>query len=104
MRINTIRVKLACSHKEVGLRLGSSLSAVKYTTAPHVDNNRVTTLQREKIPDFFVTFPDEIADNISNKCTFVSIKSASYEVSVAFQQLNIRYAKRIKSTNKVHVN
>jgi len=49
--------------------------------------HRVTTLQTEKISDFIITFPDEIANNISNKCTFINTKSACYKVSVAFQQL-----------------
>lgn len=41
--------------------------------------------RQKKIPDF----PDEIADNISNKCSFINrrTKSACYEVSVASQQL-----------------
>ena len=43
----------------------------------------VTTLQTEKNP----TFPDEIADNTSNKCTLINTKTACYEVSVVFQQL-----------------
>jgi len=44
-------------------------------------NYRVTTLQTEK----FRTFPDETADNIANKCTFINTKSACYKVWVAFQ-------------------
>jgi len=35
---------------------------------------------RKKSP----TFPDEIADNISNKCTSINTKSDCYEVTVAF--------------------
>jgi len=31
--------------------------------------------------------PDEIVDNVSNKCTFINTISACYEVSVTFQQL-----------------
>ena len=49
--------------------------------------SRVTTLETEKIPDFSRTFPDEIADNISNKCTPINTKSACYELCGAFQQL-----------------
>jgi len=53
-------------------------------------NYRVTTLQLEKSP----TFPDEIADNMSNKRTFINIKSACYEVWVAFQLLTKVNSKR----------
>ena len=49
------------------------------------------------------TFPDEIAENISNKCTFINTKSACYELWGTFQQLtsqlktlNIRHAKTLK--------
>jgi len=42
---------------------------------------------QKKIPHCSPTFPDEFADNVSNKCTFINTKSACYEVSVAFQQL-----------------
>jgi len=48
---------------------------------------RVTTLQTEKKS---LTFPDEIADNISNKCTFINTKYGCYNNDwVAFQQLTI---------------
>jgi len=30
------------------------------------------------------TFPDDIADNILNKCTFINIESAGYELRGAF--------------------
>ena len=56
--------------------------------------SRVTTLQREKNPDFSLTFPDKIADNISNKCTFINTKSACYELCGAFQQLTKVNSKR----------
>jgi len=48
---------------------------------------RVTNLQTETIPDFLLTFPDETAENVSNKCTSINTKFACYEVSVTFQQL-----------------
>jgi len=40
------------------------------------------------------TFPDEITDKISNKCTVINTKPACYEVSVAFQQLTNVNSKR----------
>jgi len=72
-----------------------------YTTRPHKTHKRpttkrVTTLQTETKS---LTFPDEISDNISNKCTlinstFINTKSACYEVSVAFQQVTTVNSKR----------
>ena len=41
----------------------------------------VTTLQTKK----FLTFPDQIADNILNKCTFINTTFARYKLSGAFQ-------------------
>ena len=44
-----------------------------------------------------MTFPDKIADNISNKCKFINTKSACYKVSVVFQQLTKVNSKRCTS-------
>jgi len=41
-----------------------------------------------------LTFPAKVADNTSNKCTFINTKSACYEVSVAFQKLTNVNSKR----------
>jgi len=56
-----------------------------YSTLSHYRNMTATEGTRLPLPDRTksLTFPDEIAD----KCTFIDIKSACYEVSVAFQQV-----------------
>jgi len=43
------------------------------------------------------TYPDEIADNISNKCTFINTKLACYKVWATFQLLTEANSKRCTS-------
>jgi len=40
--------------------------------------------QDKKIPDFFLTFPDEIAVNMSNKCTFINQNSLNITYQVSY--------------------
>ena len=55
--------------------------------------------RQKKIHDFSLTFSDEIADNVSNKCTLIITKYACYEDSVTFQQLSKVSSKHRTSNN-----
>jgi len=70
-----------------GAILSNMHTSLCYWKVQHATLIRVTTVHTEKIPHCSLTFPDEIVDNVSNKCTFINTISACYEVSVTFQQL-----------------
>ena len=59
---------------------------IRYGNRDYLSTGLPLTRQK-KISDFSLTFPVKIADNMSNKCTFINTKSACYNVSVMFQQL-----------------